>query len=393
MKSVKDPANIFLTGATGFLGTFLLYELLEQTSATIYCLVRAASPQAGNQRLQDTLKRYALWDEGKRNRIVPVQGDLSVPLLGLSPSQFESWAEILDVIYHNGGLVNFLYPYSVLKAPNVQGTHEILRLACQAKVKPVHFISTVGVFSPIAYQDRPLIREEDPLDRTEGLYGYTQSKWVAEKMIEAARERGLPATIHRPFWIEGHSQTGACNQADFLRSAISGCIQLGLAPDWQMRVDIVPVDYLSRAIVYLSRQESSIDKTFHFSNPKALSWTQLVKWMQNFGYPLQQLPARNWLSKMIDQVQGSPDNALYPFLPFFSEQIPGQQMSIPDTYFQTKPLQFDCQNTISGLASTDITCPPVDDNLLETYFSYFIKTGFLHPPKAKHKLRSRLAVG
>ncbi|MDC0835285.1 thioester reductase domain-containing protein [Geitlerinema sp. CS-897] len=380
MKSRQKTANIFLTGATGFLGAFLLYELLEQTPATIYCLVRAEDEKAGFQRLENALKQYSLWDERKRNRIVPVLGNLSVPLLGLSPTQFDNLAKTLDVVYHNGGSVNFLYPYSVLKAANVQGTHEVLRLACQAKVKPVHFISTVGVFSPIAYGDRDVVREGDALDRTEGLYGYTQSKWVAEKLIETARDRGLPVTIHRPFWIEGHSQTGVCNKSDFLRSAIAGCVQFGTAPDWQMRVDIVPVDFLSRAIVRICRQKSSFDKAFHYSNPRAISWNQLIRWMQEFGYSIEQQPAQHWIAQTIDRLPQSPDNALYPFLPFFSERIPGQSMSVPETYFQTKPLKFDCQNTWDGLAGTDIICPPVDDKLLKTYFSYFIKTGFLPEP-------------
>lgn len=392
MKSLQEPTNVFLTGATGFLGAYLLHELLTQTPATVYCLVRAANEKAASQRLENTLKQYSLWDERQRPRIVPVLGNLSVSRLGLSPAQFDSLAEILDVVYHNGGSVNFLYPYSVLKAPNVLGTQEVLRLACQAKVKPVHFISTVGVFSPIAYGDRAVIREGDPLDRTEGLYGYTQSKWVAEKLIEIARERGLPTTIHRPFWIEGHSQTGTCNKADFLRSAIAGCVQLGLAPDWPMRVDILPVDYLSRAIVYLSRQENSLDKAFHFSNPHAISWTQLVRWMQAFGYPLRQLPARQWIAQAIEQLPRFPDNALYPFLPFFTERIPGQQMSVPETYFQTNSLTFDCQNTFRGLANTDIICPPVDDRLLMTYFSYFIKTGFLEPPQSRAQFTASLAL-
>jgi amino acid adenylation domain-containing protein/thioester reductase-like protein len=374
---LEEPTNILLTGGTGFLGGFLLHQLLRETSANIYCLVRAESLSAGFSRLQNNLAQYSLWDENNSDRIIPLIGDLAQPLLGLSANEFQNLATKIDVIYHNGGLVNFVYPYSVLKAPNVLGTQEILRLASQTKVKPVHFISTVGVFSPIAYPETEVILEQEA-NRHQGLYGYTQSKWVAEKLVNIAQQRGIPTNIYRPTWIEGDSQTGICNQPDFLRSLIKGCIQLGLAPDWQMLVDIIPVDYISQAIVYLSRNKSLDQRIFHLSNPHAISWNQLVIWIQRFGYPLQQIPFEDWLSKVMFLVPNYPENALYPFLNFLSDKV-SEQHSVPELYFQSKTVKFDCQNTLDGLRDTNIICPPVNDQLLNTYFSYFIQSSFLEP--------------
>ena len=378
---VVGEKNIFLTGATGFLGAFLLHELLEKTQATIYCLVKATYPTEARARLQGSLENYSLWNQSKSSRIIPVVGDLALPLLGLSSEQFQTLTETIDVIYHNGGLVNFIYPYSVLKAANVLGTQEVLRLASETKIKSVHFVSTIGVFSPVAYPDVQVIQEQEA-SRTEGLYGYTQSKWVAEKLIAKAHSRGLSTSIYRPTWIEGHSQTGVANRPGFLRSLIKGCIQLGLAPDWNMQVDIVPVDYTASAIIHLSRRISSSGKAFHVSNPQSISWNQLVNWMRAFGYPLQHVPYSKWIAEVMRLVQKTPENALYPFLTFLSEKIEQQQMTVPEIYFQAKSsLRFDCQNTLDGLAGTAISCPPVDDKLLTTYFSYFIRTGFLEPPQ------------
>lgn len=374
---LDEPTNVLLTGATGFLGGFLLHQVLTQSSANIYCLVRAKSLPAGLLRLQSNLAQYSLWDENNSHRIIPVIGDLAQPLLGLSADEFQNLATKIDVIYHNGGLVNFVYPYSVLKAPNVLGTQEILRLASQTKVKPVHFISTVDVFSPIAYPETQVILEQEA-NRDQGLYGYTQSKWVAEKLVNIAQQRGIPTNIYRPTWIEGHSQTGICNHTDFFRSLIKGCIQLGLAPDWHIPVDIIPVDYISRAIIYLSRKKSLDHRIFHLSNPQSISWNQLVTWIQQFGYPLQQISFKDWLSKVMFLVPSQPENALYPFLNFLSDKV-SEQQSIPELYFQSKPVKFDCQNTLDGLTDTNITCPPVNAQLLNTYFSYFIQSGFLEP--------------
>jgi acyl carrier protein len=137
-----SPSAIFLTGATGFLGSFLLYELLQQTQADIYCLVRAETIDSGKKKILSSLKSYLLWDESFSQRIIPAIGDLSKPLLGLSKTLFQQLAGQVDVIYHNGALVNSTYPYSVLKASNVLGTQEVLRLASLVRVKPVHFTST-----------------------------------------------------------------------------------------------------------------------------------------------------------------------------------------------------------------------------------------------------------
>lgn len=390
---IDQPAAIFLTGATGFLGAYLLHELLQQTQADIYCLIRAKDAEQGGQRLQRNLEQYGLWHDASRSRLIPVIGDLAKSGFGLSPQQFQALAHTIDVIYHNGGLVNFLYPYSVLKAPNVLGSQEVLRLASQSKIKPVHFVSTVGVFAPADYTDTPVIREQDHPNRTASLYGYTQSKWAAEQLMIAARTRGIPTCIYRPYWIEGHSQTGVCNGTDFLRSLIKGCIQLGTVPDWQMRVDMLPVDYLSQAIVHLSRQSDSLNQSFHFSNANSLSWSELVDWLRQFGYSLQQLPYETWIAEVINLDTQTSTNALSPFIPYFSDKLTAPQLSVPELYFHAKPLHFDCQNVLNGLANSAIVCPAVDSQLLHTYFAYFIRSNFLSPPpQAKNPLTLKVGV-
>ncbi|MBV9124651.1 MAG: amino acid adenylation domain-containing protein, partial [Planctomycetes bacterium] len=168
----SEPRNILLTGATGFLGAFLVDELLKQTQAHLHCLVRAASAEEGKNKLLKNLEAHGLGSQSANKRIVAVPGDLSRPLLGLTQEQFDALAARIDVLYHNGALVNFVYPYEALKAANVQGTHEVLWLACRGRVKPVHYVSTVSVFDPTRINGTPLA-EEHSLDhggRLEGGY-------------------------------------------------------------------------------------------------------------------------------------------------------------------------------------------------------------------------------
>ncbi|MBD2472683.1 non-ribosomal peptide synthetase [Nostoc sp. FACHB-145] len=369
------PAAILLTGATGFLGAFLLYELLQKTTADIYCLIRAKTTAIATERLQNHLKSYLLWNESFNQRIIPLIGDLSQPLLGLSSEQFAAIASQIDVIYHNGAFVNFTYPYSQLKAANVLGTQEILRLAAQTKVKPVHFISTIGVIGA-ADSAVELIQEHTPINHSQNISsGYTQSKWVAEKLVQIAGDRGIPISIYRPGRISGDSKTGVCNPDDHTFRMIRGCIQLGSVPKQDAMVNLTPVDYASQAIIYLSQQPTSLGKVFHIINPQPLHWREVVNSIVSFGYPLQQIYYPEWHSKLLKEIERSPENALYPLIGTLTDSE-SQNTNTEDSPNQ----QIDFQNTLTGLAETTIICPPLDRQLLTTYLSYLISRGSLENP-------------
>jgi thioester reductase-like protein len=375
---VTEPSSILLTGATGFLGAFLLQELLEQTSADVYCLVRSADLETATVRLQKNLESYDLWQESFGSRIIPVLGDLAQPRLGLSPEQFEWLSTQIDSIYHNGALLNYVYPYSRFKPINVLGTEEVLRLACQTKLKPVHHISSVAVFESSAYYGQR-VTESDPIDRSEGIYlGYSQSKWVSEKLVQIAGKRGLPVTIYRPPLVSGHSQTGVWNTDGFLCRMIKGCIQLGcIMADLDLMLDLSPVDYNSRAIVYLSKQPESFGKAFHLQNPQLLHWNQLVEFICSMGYPIEPVSYAEWQVRLSQQR----DNPLYPLLPFFQHKWSDEQLTYIELNEQGKRPEIGYEDTLIALANSSIVCPPLDPKLLSVYFSYFIRSGFLEAPK------------
>ena len=358
--------NILLTGATGFVGAFLLHELLQATEAKIHCIIRAKNTESARDKITKSLQSYNLyqqWQESFSNRIIPIVGDLSQPLLGLSQSQFEKLSTEIDTIYHNGAWVHHTSPYSLLKATNVLGTQEVLRLACKNKVKPVHFISTISVFAGT----NQIIHENEPLDvnRTPA-GGYAQSKWVAEKLMAIARQRNLPVSIYRVGAVSGDSQTGAFNRNDFLYKMIQGCVQLGSAPIGNMMLDIMPVDYVSQAIIHLSKQSESWGKVFHLVHPQPVDVNVLFKQLNSMGYPVERLPYQKWREKLLKIIENSPNHPLYAIASLFSANS-------SNSTTESKPLQFDAHNTFSGLADTSIICPAVDAQLLSTYISYLMK--------------------
>jgi amino acid adenylation domain-containing protein/thioester reductase-like protein len=368
----KSPSHILLTGETGFLGTHLLNDLLNQTQANIYCLVRAFNLEQGIEKIQKSLERYLLYNQPISNRMIPVLGDLSQPFLGLTSDEFRALASKIDVIYHNGASTNLVYPYSALKAVNVLSAQEVLRLACIIKVKPVHFVSTIGVFSSDSYEENTRVREQDELPDSESLYeGYDRSKWVAEKLVMAAYSRGLPVYIYRPGFISGDSQTGICNTADLLRRMLKGCIQMGKTPDLDIMVDMTPVDYVSQAIVHLSKQKKLVGKAFHLVNPHPMPWNQLCDFIRSLGYSLELIPYKQWNFELLKLVQNSAENALHPLVSLFSDEAVSLQT------VRSLSICFDSQKAIDGLAGSRISCPPIDKRLLNTYFSYLIQSGFL----------------
>src|SRR2546427_6143303 len=154
------PTSVFLTGATGFLGAYLLDELLHQTEATVYCLVRASDADTAKQRLVRHLQAYDLWREALASRIRPVVGDLAQLYLGLSTDQFLHLAAQIDVIYHSAGWINTAFPYARLKPTNVVGTQEVLRLAGSVSTKPVHFMSTMAVFFTKAHSVVEVVKQK-----------------------------------------------------------------------------------------------------------------------------------------------------------------------------------------------------------------------------------------
>lgn len=373
-----ETNQIFLTGSTGFVGVYVLNELLKKTKSNIYCLVRCTDLQAGKNRIKEKMKKYLLWDENKSSRIIPIKGDLTEPLLGLSKGDFQKLADTIDVIYHLGAQVNWVYPYSELRNTNVLGTREIIRLASSSKVKPIHFVSSVAVFdSPDLSSDQVLYENT----KIEGLNrfstGYAESKWASEKLLLIANSMGVPVKIYRPAYVVGDSSTGICNTNDFIFRMIKGCIQLGIAPDLNLYVNITPVSYVARTIVFLSNKKNIPDGIFHLTNPSYLTWKKVVCWISSYGYSLKLVQANQWTIKLRDVVEESHDNALKPFLFYFS---PNTASSRNVEVNKVHGKYYDCRNTLSNLKDTHIACPPINNDLFLKYISYLIKTRFLNPP-------------
>ena len=359
--------KVLLTGATGFLGAFLLRELLQSTQARIFCLIRATNSEDAWRKLRENLAWYRI--EADLSRVEVIVGDLGSVLLGLTPETFDRLASTIDVVYHAGAQVNWLQPYGALKPVNVNGTVELLRLAALYRTVPLHHVSTTGVYAGPVKPGVPL-RVSDPAGPGDALpSGYTQSKWVAEEIIGLARKRGLPVTIYRVDLISGDRVTGACQKRDYVWMSLKGLIQAGSYPQaLHAPLHMVPVDYAANAIRRLSGMATSEGRVFHIDTPNSIDFADMIAHLTDFGYTLTELPYELWRADITAQR----DNAILPLLDAFDMMLADSATFYPDID------TFDTDVALGG------QCPPLTGEIVRNYVDFFTTSGWLPEPGVPH---------
>lgn len=387
IRSVTDAQTVLLTGVTGFLGAFLLHDLLETTSAHIICLVRFNEPADDDQpggvaRIRRNLLDLGLWRDSIMERVEILPGNLSRSRFGLSPEAFDELAARVDVIVHAAATVNLVYPYAALRGPNVGGTREILRLASKGGAT-VQYVSTNGVLPPSSEKGWPedaMLPVEDVPSKL--LDGYGQTKWVAEQLVLEAGRRGLPVKIHRAGTISGHSVTGAANAWDLLSALIVESIKLGYAPDvdgW--RAEMTPVDFVSKAIVHLATQTQAGQTIFHLGDPDPVDTRRVFDALSELGYPTKRLGWDEWVALWTEK-QGSVKGGDGAFT------VDILRSGMPTVEFLRGIVVLD--NAATKPFRAVVERPRVDRALLETYTRHWFARGWL--PKAPARLAKPVAA-
>ncbi len=369
---LSSPQGILLTGVSGFLGVFLLNELLEQTDAKIYCPIRKGKFESIATRLLNNIDRYELTNTISlaNRRIVMIQSDISNEQFSMPVDLYNNLANKIEVIYHCGAQVNTVTSYSHLRASNVQGTLETIKFAMQKFDKPIHYISTLATANKFDAHGH-LVEDFPDANASQITGGYATSKWVSERLLTQAKNRGLPVCIYRSGYIWGNSETGTANLNDALLLLIKGCIQLGFAPDWKEKITILPVDFVSKAIVGIALLQKEKSNMFHLDHPTGIMWSDLIAWFSNFGYNIKICSHADWLNKLTHISQ---ENALYPFLPRLLAQS-----EPPDS-----PI-IEMSHATSALEKLNLSYPEINNRLLHLYVKYLCEIGFLPTPENKRK--------
>ncbi|KAH9918999.1 male sterility protein-domain-containing protein, partial [Amylocystis lapponica] len=210
--------------------------------------------------LKDAADGHGVWDEEwvHEGWLEVVRGDLDQELFGLGRPAWKQIAEEVDVVIHNGALVHWVYPYEQLHSVNVLGTLTALELVVTGAPKLFVFVSSTSAIDTEHYVKLSDLLVHDPSglggvpksDDLEGArtalkMGYGQSKWVSEKLLFEAGQRGLRGHILHPGYVVGNSQSAVTITDDFLWQMVKGCVQLELVPDINSTVNMVPVNHVA----------------------------------------------------------------------------------------------------------------------------------------------------
>jgi amino acid adenylation domain-containing protein/thioester reductase-like protein len=373
MCSLSTASTVFLTGATGYLGAFLLADLLESTSARILCLVRFDDPSqddssSGVARIRKNLLDLGLWHDSILDRIEAVPGNLAQKRLGLAPDTYKELVASVQVIVHAGATVNLVYPYAALQAANVGGTREILRLASQSGAT-LQYVSTNGVLPPSkdAWTESSLIAVQDVPEKL--VDGYGQTKYVAEELVHEASRREMPVRILRAGTISGHSTSGSTNTYDLFNAIIVESIRIGHHPDisgW--RAEMTPVDFVSKAILKLADDTHTKQIVFHLGDSNPVETKSLFDNLTELGYPTKPLEWVKWVA-LWSEKRGSAKRGAGAFT---ADILRGGMPTI-EFLRDITILNDEATKPVLG----DLQRPKIDVKLLETYARHWYARGWL----------------
>ncbi|TFY88335.1 amino acid adenylation domain-containing protein [Pseudomonas kairouanensis] len=309
-----DPRKVIVTGANSFVGVHIVEALLAANATEVACLVRETPGQSAMARFTQALREYRL-EHLDLSRVRVLAADIARPRLGLASDEYNTLAKDFGVLVHNAAQVNHVMDYASLARDNVAPLLECLRLCETRSKKVLNFVSTLSASSSIDTQGSVL---EAPAAPTLPLYiknGYNLSKWVAERQLGRAVERGAWVNIHRPGNISFNSQNGVCQpQKNRLMLMLKGSLQLGLVPRLELNFDLMPVDFLARFIAFQGARFEPAKWVFNLHNPQPLSWQHYLDAFSRAGHVFERVSIARW-QRALHSV--GEDNALFGVLGFY----------------------------------------------------------------------------
>ena len=308
---------VFLTGATGFLGAYILQDLLLRPSVHVIAHVRAKDAESALKRIVQSCTAYGIWQESWLSRIECVTGDLSKPDMGLEGQTLQRLCHEIDVVIHNGAQVHWIYPYSSLRNSNVLSTCTALNICAKGKPKQFGFVSSTSALDTEYYvrlSDKSVstggagISESDDLSGSEsGLgNGYGQSKWASEHIVREAGRRGLQGAIIRPGYVLGDPKLGTTNTDDFLVRFLKGCVQVSSRPKIDNTINQTPVTHVARLVVAASFNPPVAPLgVAHVTSHPRLRFHEFGKCLETYGYNVPESTYGQWKKAVEDYVESN----------------------------------------------------------------------------------------
>jgi NAD(P)-dependent dehydrogenase (short-subunit alcohol dehydrogenase family) len=346
-------SSYFVTGATGFIGRHLV-ECLLRREGTIHVLVREGS----RARLEELMSRWGA-DE---SRIVPVVGDLTASLLGLSDADHRALAGV-DHFFHLAAVYDMEADDETNRRLNVEGTRSAVGLANDLAAKHFHHTSSIAVSG----RYRGLFLENMFDEGQKFGDPYSRTKFESEKLVR--EESKVPWRVYRPGIVVGHSQTGEMDKVDGPYYFFKVIQRLrGVMPQWAPvigleggNINIVPVDYVAKAMDHIAHEDGLDGRAFHLTDPNPKSAGHVInvfaraahapEFAMRIGRQIIDVVPKQarGLASNLPPVRRIVDNVLRDF------GIPRETLSYIDY-----PTDYDCRDTQALLEGTGISVPALE---------------------------------
>jgi NAD(P)-dependent dehydrogenase (short-subunit alcohol dehydrogenase family) len=251
----------FVTGGTGFIGRFLVHNLLEH-GEPVYLLVR----KSGLKKLPALRKTWGVDDK----RVIAITGDLAKPGLGVAAEDLKRLKGKIDHLFHLAAIYDLAASAEDQQRANIDGTRHAVEFAHAVEAGCFHHASSIaaaGLYDGVFRED--MFEEAEDLD-----HPYFRTKHLAEGIVRSECKR--PWRIYRPGFVVGHSKTGYIDKIDgpyYFFKLIQK--MRNMLPPWMPtigieggRINIVPVDFVADALNYLAHKKGLDGKCFHLTDPE-----------------------------------------------------------------------------------------------------------------------------
>ncbi|KFN52333.1 short-chain dehydrogenase [Arenimonas malthae CC-JY-1] len=344
----------FVTGATGFIGRFLVSNLLKRRG-TVHVLVRK-----GSEKKLDAIATSMGWD---RKRIVVVTGDLSKPKLGLAPAKIKALQGKIQHFFHLAAIYDLSADAASQQVANIDGTRNAVELAAALKAGCFHHTSSIAAAGLY-----PGVFREDMFEEAEGLKDpYLRTKHESEGIVR--KECKVPFRIYRPSMVIGHSKTGEMDKIDgpyYLFTLIKKMRQA--LPQWVPtlgieggRINVVPVDFVADAMDHIAHKKGLDGQCFHLVDPEPMRFGELMNTFCRAAHAPEMTMRLD--ARMLAVVPGAVRSAvtnLPPVKRFTNMMLRDLKLPPATLAFITYPTRFDTRVVERALKGSKITVPALD---------------------------------
>lgn len=380
-KSFNPHSELLLTGATGYLGTHLLEQLLDTTKCKVYCLVRGKNDEDAKIRLLEKLKfyfknKFEHYHALVNNQLFILNGDIAEKNFGLDKKVYENLNKSITTVIHTAALTKHYGDYTEFERANTLSVKEILKFV--GTDKRLHHVSTTSVSGEFTLGEEEIIfRESDFYINQNYEYNvYIKSKFLAEHEIFKAVSKGTDATIYRVGnltnrYCDGQHQFNIEDNA--FMSKLKFILQYGVVTNKLLsnKIEFTPIDYCSRVITKFitsnKKIENDEDYVFHVYNHQKLDLNNMLNLFNMMGHPITILSDSEYHQLILNL---SKDKQRQKDI----QRLMVLEGKIKDCY---TPVKLDSTRTQKRLELLDFKWPSIDTEYLQKVVDYMVSSDFL----------------